>query len=181
MNWRWKAAAAAVVAAIVLGWLWLRPQKIRITATAVERGEIVNTIATNGRVEAERNFEAHALAGGAARRVLVAEGDHVKAGQLLVEMDAAAARAQLAQAAAERKAAEAELARVEVGGTRDELLGHKADYEKARLELAAAEKQLASEQRLAQQGAASRQEAAAAERRRDAALAAMKPLQAPTA
>ena len=55
-----------------------------VRAEKVVRQEIASVISTNGKIEPINSFEAHAPAPATVDKVLVAEGDHVKAGQLLV-------------------------------------------------------------------------------------------------
>src|ERR1700759_4940213 len=69
-----------------------------VRAEKVVRQEIASVISTNGKIEPVNSFEAHAPAPATVNKVLVAEGDHVKAGQLLLRLDDADARAQAARA-----------------------------------------------------------------------------------
>src|SRR6478672_11583288 len=118
-----------VVAAVLLftGINW------RHTGTPV-RAEIASVISTNGKIEPVNSFEAHAPAPATVNKVLVAEGDHVKAGQLLVKLDDAEARSQAAHALAQLRSAEAALSGIKAGGTQEELLTGRADLTKAQAE-----------------------------------------------
>jgi len=51
-----------------------------VRAEKVVRQEIASVISTNGKIEPINSFEAHAPAPATVNKVLVAEGDHVKAG-----------------------------------------------------------------------------------------------------
>ena len=82
----------AVVAVILLASFASRDDSVPIVTATVRRGDIRSVISTNGKVEPITNFEAHAPVGTNVKRVLVKEGDHVRKGQLLVELDAATAR-----------------------------------------------------------------------------------------
>src|SRR5579864_4950215 len=77
-----------VVAAVLLftGINW-RHTGTPVRAEKVVRQEIASVISTNGKIEPVDSFEAHAPAPATVNKVLVAEGDHVKAGQLLVKLD----------------------------------------------------------------------------------------------
>ena len=88
-------------------------------------------------------------------KLLVHEGDHVKKGQLLVQLDDAKARSQAAQAQAQVLAAEADLGAVEKGGNREEVLTLESQIVKARTTCDTAQRNLDALQRLQQQGAAS--------------------------
>src|ERR1041385_7884330 len=85
------------------------------------RGPVVASISTNGKIEAADNFEAHAPAPATVKKLLIKEGDQVKAGQLLLQLDDAAARAQAARALAQIKAADAVVHAVQSGGTQEEV------------------------------------------------------------
>src|SRR5579884_2594226 len=124
--------AVAVVAVVLLASFASRDDAVPITAATVTRGSIRSVISTNGKVEPINNFEAHAPIGTTVKRVLVKEGDHVKQGQLLVELDAATARSQAAQALAQVRASEADVNSIEHGGTKEELLTLQAQLVRAR-------------------------------------------------
>src|ERR1700748_3665017 len=64
-----------------------------VRAEKVVRQEIASVISTNGKIEPVNSFEAHAPAPATVNKVLVVEGDHVKAGQLLVRLYDGEARA----------------------------------------------------------------------------------------
>src|SRR5947199_5079519 len=105
-----------------------------VRAEKAARQEITSVISTNGKIEPINSFEAHAPAPATVNKVLVAEGDHVKAGQLLVKLDDAEARSQAAHALAELGAAEASLSGIKAGGKQEELLTGVADLSKAQAE-----------------------------------------------
>src|SRR5512135_641045 len=110
-NRRLLVVLAGIAAAIVVlgAFVSLRRGEIQIRAERAVRGNIASTITTNGKIEPIDNFEAHAPAPATVKRVLVREGDRVRAGQLLVQLDDAEARAQAAKALAQLKAAQADL------------------------------------------------------------------------
>ena len=82
----------AVVAVILLASFASRDDSVPVSIATVTPGEIRSLISTNGKIEPVDNFEAHAPIGTVVKRVLVNEGDHVRKGQLLVELDAATRR-----------------------------------------------------------------------------------------
>src|SRR5579872_1932283 len=119
--------AAAVVALFLFsGWM-MRRGAPPVRAEQVTRQQIASFISTNGRVEPVQDFEPHATAQLPVKSVSVHEGDHVKAGQLLIQLDDAEARAQAAKALAELRAAEADLHAVQSGGTQEEILTVRSD------------------------------------------------------
>jgi len=128
---------------------------IPVRAASVERGTIRSLVSTNGKVEPVLNFEAHSPIGTTLTRLLVKEGDHVKKGQLLAQLDDASARSQAAQAMAQLRAAQADNNAIQSGGSQEELLTLKAQLVKARAAHDAAQHNLDALQSLQQQGAAS--------------------------
>jgi HlyD family secretion protein len=149
-----------------------------VRAEKVARQEIASIISTNGKIEPIDSFEAHAPAPGTVNKVLVAEGDHVKVGQLLVKLDDAEARSQAAHALAQLRAAEAALSGIKAGGTQEELLTSRADLTKAQAEQAEAQRNLKAIQKLQQSGGASPAELEAAQSRAKKADADVQLLQA---
>ncbi len=136
-----------------------------VRAEKVVRQEIASAISTNGKIEPINSFEAHAPAPATVNKVLVAEGDHVKAGQLLVKLDDAEARSQAAHALAQLRSAEAALSGTKAGGTQEELLTIRADLTKAQAERDEAQRNLQATQKLQQSGGASPAELEAAQSR----------------
>jgi HlyD family secretion protein len=149
-----------------------------VRAEKVVRQEIASIISTNGKIEPINSFEAHAPAPATVNKVLVAEGDRVKAGQLLVKLDDAEARAQAARALAQLRSAEAALSGIKAGGTQEELLTSRADLTKAQAEQAEAQRNLKAIQKLQQSGGASPAEVEAAQSRAKKADADVQLLQA---
>ena len=158
----------ALVAAVVVfsGWMKFRGGSgVSVRAESVVRQDIASIISTNGKIEPVNNFEAHAPAPATVKRVLVSEGDHVKAGQPLLQLDDVDARAQAAKALAQLRAAEADLQAVQTGGTQEEVLTNRSGLAKAQAERDEARRNLQAVQRLQQNGGASPAELAAAQER----------------
>ncbi|MBZ5646668.1 MAG: efflux RND transporter periplasmic adaptor subunit [Acidobacteriia bacterium] len=164
--------AGIIVAIVILGaFVSLRRGEVPIRAEQAARGPIASTITTNGKIEPMDNFEAHAASPSTVKRVLVHEGDRVKRGQLLLQLDDAEARAQAAKAQAQLKASEADLQAVRSGGTHEEVLTTRSDLVKARAEREAAQRNLDAMRRLQERGAASPAEVDAAQSRLQTAQA----------
>ncbi|HYL92982.1 MAG TPA: efflux RND transporter periplasmic adaptor subunit [Alphaproteobacteria bacterium] len=145
----------ALMALVVFsGWM-MRRGVTAVSAEKVVRQDISSTISTNGRIEPLLNFEAHAPAPATVKRTLVREGDPIKAGQLLLQLDDVDARAQAAKALAQLRAAESDLHSVQAGGTQEEVLTTDSDLIKARAERDAAQRNLDAIQLLREKGAAS--------------------------
>jgi HlyD family secretion protein len=170
-------AAGAVLAVIVLASFASRDDSVPVMAATVTRNRIRSVISTNGKIEPVQNFEAHAPVGTNVNRVLVTQGDHVKKGQLLVELDAASARSQSAQALAQVRASEADLNATQRGGTQEEVLTLQAQLVKAKADRDAAQRNFEALSRLQQAGAASPGEARAAQNQLATAEAQLKLLQ----
>src|SRR5258706_8580806 len=162
---RIAAIICVVVLMAVIAAVSSRKSEIPVRAELSRRESILNTISTNGKIEPADNFEAHAGVAAAVRRVLVKEGDRVRAGQLLVELDDADARAQAAKAAAQVKSAEADVNAANKGGTHEEVLTTQADLAKARADLDSAQHNLVAVEKLQRSGAASAGELNEAENR----------------
>lgn len=161
---RWWVTALPILAAVVvLAAVWRRDDSVPVRTAVVEQTSIRSLISTNGKIEPVNNFEAHAPAATSVRRVLVKEGDFVKQGQLLLELDDADARAQAARAQTQIKAAQADLSAVERGGSQEEVLNLDAQLVKARTDRDFAQRNLDALKRLEPQGAASAGEVQEAE------------------
>jgi HlyD family secretion protein len=133
----------------------MREEVIPVRVATVERGSIRSVISTNGKIEPAQNFEAHAPTNTTVRRLFVKEGDHVKKGQLLLQLDDAEARSQAARAQAQVKGAQANVQAVKKGGSQEEVLTLQAQIVKAGADRDTAQRNVDAFKRLQQQGAAS--------------------------
>jgi len=158
---------ALLVAVLLAGWALLKVRRARpeVPFARVERSDLVSVIVTNGRIEPLEWAAVAAEQAGLVRRVHAERGQRVKAGEVLVELDAATAEAELAAARARLAQVQAEIARLEQGGRAAELAALDAEIEALRPELAAAEQEKSALERLAARQAATRTEADAAGRR----------------
>jgi len=152
-RWIWLALALLAVVGILYSYLHQTPLKVR--SIGVERGPIRSVVSTNGKIEPVLNFEAHAPIATTVKRLLVKEGDHVRKGELLLELDDADIRTQAARAQAQIKAAQAEQSALKTGGTQEEVLTLNSQLSKARSARDLAQRNLDAFRRLQQQGAAS--------------------------
>ncbi len=144
---------AVVVVALLASYFRESPLKVR--AAVVQRGPIRSLISTNGKIEAIRNLEAHAPIATTVKRLLVKEGDQVRKGQLLLQLDDADIRSQAARAQAEIKSAQAQQSALDAGGTQEEVLTLNTQLAKARTDRDLAQRNLEALRRLQQEGAAS--------------------------
>jgi len=175
---RWLLWSVAIVAAIVLLASFMsRGDPVPVVATAVQRSTIRSLVTTNGKIEPLQSFEAHAPMGTTIKRLLVKEGDSVKRGQLLVQMDDAQAREQAARALSEMRSSDAETSAIRSGGNQEEVLTLQSEMVKARTERDAALRNRDALRRLQQNNAASPGEVKAAEEQLQRAEADLKLLE----
>ena len=175
---RWLMLAGAVIAAVVLlGSFMSRGDAVLVRAASVERGTIRSIVSTNGKIEPVQNFEVHAPVGTTVKRLLVKEGDHVKKGQLLIQLNDAEARSQAAKALSQVRGSQADVSAIESGGSREEVLTTEAQLAKVQTARDAAERNLEALRRLEEKGAASPGEVRQAENQLAVAEADLKLLQ----
>jgi HlyD family secretion protein len=161
---RWLMWTAIIVAAVLfLASFMSRGDSVPVRAAVAQRTTIRSVVSTNGKVEPLQNFEAHAPIGTTVKKLWVKEGDHVKKGQLLVQMNDAEARSAAARALAQIRASQADISAVETGGTQEEVLTLESQLSKARTARDTAQRNLEALQRLQKDGAASAGEVKAAE------------------
>lgn len=161
----WLFAIIIVVVLALIAALTMRTRPVAIRSATVTRQTITSSISTNGKIEPLQNFEAHAPMQTSVKKVLVTEGERVKPGQLLLQLDDTQARSDEARAAAQVKAAQAELNAIRSGGTHEEVFTNQNQLASAQNELTAAQRNLDTLKRLQQTGAASPAEVQQAEDR----------------
>lgn len=157
----WVLVTLAILAAALLLRYFTRGE-VSVRWARVERGQLVSSLPTNGRVEPIENFAAYSPKPGTVKAVYVHEGQKVPAGKLLISLDDSEARTDVASALASERGAEAQLQALRQGGSRPEqitLAGDLADTRAARDQAAAT---LATLKQLQKQGAASASEVDAA-------------------
>jgi HlyD family secretion protein len=139
--------------------------RMPVHAATATRGELFSTVPTNGLVEPVKNYEFHSPIATVIRDVYVQQGDHVKAGQLLMQLDDVNARARVATAESALRSAEATYEAARQGGTLEERQSLSSNVARAQLDLAEVQRQLAALQKLQATGAASASEVASAQQR----------------
>ena len=152
---RWIVGTVAIAAAVVLFASLSRDPAVPVRAVTAQRSTIRSVVSTNGKVEPLQNFEAHAPIGTTINKILVREGDRVKKGQLLVQLNDAEARSQAARAKAQVLGSDANISDLRSGGNREEILTLESQILKARTDSETAQRNLDALQRLQQQNAAS--------------------------
>lgn len=169
------ALGALLAAAAVGGGFWaLRPQKPRYapeTVAVVQRETLAVIVSETGRIEPLTQVQLKAKVAGQVARVLVKEGQAVRAGQVLLELDPQDFRRQLDQAEAEKAMVAAELAELRAGARPDEVAEAQATFEAAEADRVRAEQDLARARAAAAGGTVTPRELQAAEAEARAAQA----------
>jgi HlyD family secretion protein len=132
----------------------------KISAMTPTRENIVSSISSNGKVEPISPFPIRAQLDTFVDDVRVSEGQNVKKGQLLLELNVKDATAQLAEAKSKLLRAEDDLRAAKSGGRADEASKVNGDLAKAQADLARLQKNHDSLERLVEKGAATRDEVA---------------------
>src|SRR5579872_7131140 len=169
-NGRKKTIGIVVlIAAVALGLTSVRimshPSGISVRAGRATRQDLVTSVTTNAKVEPLQKYEAHSPGPLTVKKVYVQAGDRVEAGKLLMQLDDAAAREQVAKAQADLLAAQAEASCVQNGGCTSEQFSNTTELNRAQNELATAKNNLATVQKLHDQEAATDAELQAAQNR----------------
>ena len=162
--WAWVGAAIA----LVLIFYFVRNAtrtRVPVRVAAAVRGELESTSSTNGKVEPQVNYEAHAPYSGLIKNRYVHEGEHVTQGQLLLAMDDTDAHARLAETLAALRSTQANYSSMMKGGTQEERLTLNGDIERTVAERDQAQRNLDALRKLQLTGAASANEVSAAEQR----------------
>jgi HlyD family secretion protein len=119
---------AAVVLIVLTGVIRGRDKNVpRVTTAKVEKLDLVSKVTANGKIQARRKVDLSALVMGQIVNLAVKEGDHVKKGQLLLQID----KAQLAAAAQGREASLAAM-RHDLDAARSTAEQARLDYERAK-------------------------------------------------
>jgi len=164
LSTRWIIIIGVVLGALILSAaLSFRRTPVQVRTARAYRETITSSIATNGKIEPIDNFEAHAPMATTVTRVNIHQGDWVKSGQLLLQLNDADARSQVARAQAQVTGAEADIAAISGGGTQEEVLTTRNALVKAQADRDTAQRNLQAMKRLLQSGAASQAEVDAAQ------------------
>jgi multidrug resistance efflux pump len=129
-----------------------------VTVATVARTRLVAAISSNGKVEPIAPHVLRAQVPTFVLRVHATEGQTVRRGELLAELDGAEARAALARARAELIAAEDSLRAARAGGPAVELARIESELRKAEAEFDRQSREHSALERLAAQQAATREE-----------------------
>src|SRR6478672_4282894 len=156
MSKKTKIILAVLVAVVVIGALTAairgRDKNVpRVTTAKVEKIDLVSKVTANGKIQAQRKVDMSALVMGQIVNLAVKEGDKVKKGQLLLQIDqkqlAAQAQGREASLAAMRHDLEAAKAKFDYDRAAANFKGHilaEADLQKAKSALETAQANLAA-------------------------------------
>ncbi len=118
----WLLVLGALLLVAWFVYSWLQPVKapagapsqgpIAVEALPATRGDVLETLSLPGEVEALRGVTLRAEVNGKVTRLIVAEGELVQRGQVLLELDARAARAETIRTRAEATLASTTLQRL---------------------------------------------------------------------
>lgn len=154
---------AAGILAYVLILLSGRQPVAKLSATYASRENIVSSVSSNGKVEPIAPYVMRAQLGTFVRQVYVLEGQQVKKGQPLLELDVKDAAASLAEARARLLKAQEDFHAASSGGRADEAAKVTGDLAKATAERDRLERSHDALKRLLAQQAATKDEVAANE------------------
>jgi len=129
----------AAIAVLVIAILVLRKKAPLVPVVEVARQDLSATITSNGKVEPISPAVAHAEFGTFVEKVNATEGQEVRRGQVVLTLDAADIRSQLAQARANLIAAETDLRNARAGGAPDQMAQLEGDLQAARVQVASLE------------------------------------------
>jgi len=170
-------AAALLLLTVFYGVRLVTRTKLPIRAAEATREPLVKTLATNGKVEPQKNYEAHALSPGLVKAVYVHEGDHTEKNRLLLTMEDMEARARLAAAMAGLRGAQANYEAMSRGGTQEERLSLQGELTKAQADQDQAQRELTALEKLLVTGSASQGEVNSARQRLELATKNLKLVQ----
>jgi HlyD family secretion protein len=158
-RWIWLVLGGAVLVALLVG-LAGRDPVPSVSAARATRENLDAWISSDGKVEPVQPYSLRAQLGTFVNRVLANEGQAVRKGQLLVELDATGTSAQLAQARQNLIAAQEDLRAARTGGRPEETAKLESDLRKAQAELERLRQQQAALERLVASHAATQDELA---------------------
>ncbi|MDP9262990.1 MAG: efflux RND transporter periplasmic adaptor subunit [Acidobacteriota bacterium] len=135
-KWLWAGMILVLLLVFALIGMSTRQPAARITAVQPSRQNLSASISTNGKVEPIAPFPIRAQFATFVVKVLAVEGQQVKRGQSLLELDAADARTALARAREQLVSAQDDLRAARAGGRADDAARIDSDLRKARDESA---------------------------------------------
>jgi HlyD family secretion protein len=149
--------------AAILVWAYTKKNEPPTVPFAkVKRETLVSTLPTNGKVEPLQFASVRVDTAGLVAKLPVKQGQRVAKDAVLAELSAPSLHAQLSAAEARVEQAKAELANIERGGRKADLVEIESDLARAKLDREAALREYNALHRLEEKQAATREEVAAA-------------------
>jgi HlyD family secretion protein len=147
--------------AYFLVWVIGRKPAAKISAMTPTRKNLVSSISSNGKVEPVSPYVMRAQLDTFVKKIYVTEGQKVKQGQLLLELNVKEAAAQLAEMRAKLLRVQDDLRAAKAGGKADEAAKVNGDLSKAEAQLDRVQRTHDSLTRLAAEQAATKEDLAA--------------------
>jgi HlyD family secretion protein len=154
----WLYIVLALGAIVALVWLSGRKPIPSVPTQAVSRADLSSAIATNGKVEPVTPYEMRSLVQSHVTSVHATEGQLVKKGQLLVELDEGQLRADISHAREELANSQENLRIAQTGGRVTQLAQLDNDIRKTEVERTRLQASVAALEKLVAQQAATPQE-----------------------
>jgi HlyD family secretion protein len=164
-GWMWSIVALIACGALFLLVHMALRSTVAVHTATVGYEDIPSSVSTNGIVQPVDDFQAHAVAPGAVKKLFVTVGEKVSQGQELVRMDDSEARKNVVAAQAALQSSESTLKNMQNGGTHGELQTQTADMNAAQVQEQQSAASLSSLEALQAKGAASANEVATAKQR----------------
>ena len=128
----WIAVGAALALTVVLVYLSGRSSPARVSVVDVTRQNLLSTVSSNGKVEPVSPSSFRAGFPTFVERVYASEGQQVRRGQMLYDLNDKDSRAQLAEARADLSAQQEALRAANAGGAAGQLARAAANLQKAK-------------------------------------------------
>jgi HlyD family secretion protein len=130
---RWRVMLPVLLALLVVVaalYFFFRPAQAP-AATNVRRGTIISTVETTGKLQAERSARLSFKSSGRVDRVIAKQGDRVRAGDVLAELDTASLRRQLEEAKTQLEISKLRLQQAREGAQPADIAAATAELEAA--------------------------------------------------
>jgi HlyD family secretion protein len=170
--WLWLGAAVLVIIVFFAARSFTR-DRLPVREARVSRQQLQNNIRTNGRVEPVVNYPIYSPIATTVKAIYVQQGDQIRAGKLLLELDDTDARARVAAAQSSVRNAQAALDAATHNGNLQERQAAAAEIARTRIDRDQARHDLDALTKLQAAGAASPSEVAAAQQRVESTEAAL--------
>ncbi len=162
--WLWAGIAVVLVVVFLLSRRFTE-DRIPVRAATATRSTLLSTVPTNGLVEPTKNYEFYSPLATSVKVISVHQGDEVKAGQLLMQLDDVNARSHVAAAESGLRLAQSSLEALREGGATADRQTLSSNLRRAQLDLTQAKQELKALEMLEASGAASASEVASSRQR----------------